>query len=212
MSSPLLWMRMTVRRMTRVRRWGLMASRRVMRVRRWSLMASNTSILKWHVTNVFERCGTMILTPRMCLVTGLRFLPISHCRPIVVGACGRSGACSRGACGLGSGGCGCGAGCGCPGGCVCGAFGGLSGKVEVGQCIAREGTHHVVIQSNSRMQGSTVHLDDSGTRLDAHFNSRLVRAPKRGGGTKTTSSGTGGQVRRPIVENSSTAAKLESYL
>ena len=57
-----------------------------------------------------------------------------------------------------------------------------------------------------------MYLDDSSARLDAHFNSRVGRARERGGETKTPSMSTRDQVRRPIVDNSSSAAKLESYL
>ena len=67
-------------------------------------------------------------------------------------------------------------------------------------------------RQNSRIQGSTVYLDDSSARLDAHFNSRVERARERGRETKIPSMSTRDKVRRPIVNNSSTAAKLESYL
>ena len=48
--------------------------------------------------------------------------------------------------------------------------------------------------------GSTVHLDDSGARLDAFFNSRLERGVGEEGGTKTLSTRTLCQVGRSIVE------------
>ena len=67
-------------------------------------------------------------------------------------------------------------------------------------------------RQNSIIQGSTVHLDDSSARLDAHFTSRVGRARERGRETKTPSMSTRDQVRRPIVDNSSSAAKLASYL
>ena len=66
-------------------------------------------------------------------------------------------------------------------------------------------------RQNSRIQGST-YLDDSSARLDAHFSSCVGRARERGGETKTPSMSTRDTLRRPIVDNSSTAAKLESFL
>ena len=64
-----------------------------------------------------------------------------------------------------------------------------------GTCMGRtreefiQGRTGAIIDSsrqNSRIQGSTVHLDDSSARLDAHFISRVERARERLGRNKDT--------------------------
>ena len=101
--------------------------------------------------------------------------------------------------------------------CAGSVVGGLCESQEVSTRCACHGIfqHCARAHSNSiactRIQGSTVYLDDSGARFGSHFNSRLERARGQGG-TKSLSTGTLDQVGRLNVDNSSRAAKLESYL
>ena len=132
-----------------------------------------------------------------CVFSGFSHIQCVCACACVPGVCCSCGVSSCASCGLGLAG----------EGTICGT---CMGRTREEFIQGRTGAIIDASRQSSRIQGSTVYLDDSSARLDAHFNSRVGRARERGGETKTPSMSTRDQVRRPIVDNSSSAAKLES--